>query len=112
MGEGHAVGGEAQLLHPRDGGNAPADVQNAPADQGLPAGEADLPDAAVHGGPGDFHQLLHGADVPVVPLGDSLGGHAVPAAEGTEVRDGEAEVGDVSGAAVPHGGFPLSGCVR
>ena len=105
MGEGRAVGGEAQLLHLRNGGNPPADIQNPPADQRLPAGEADLADAAVHGGLGNFHQFLQRADVPAVPLGDASGGHAVPAAEGAEVRDGETQIGDVSGVAVPHGGL-------
>ena len=41
-GSRRTVGGEAQLLHAGDGPQHPAQVQKAPAHQGLPAGEADL----------------------------------------------------------------------
>ena len=41
-GEGRAVGGQANFLHALQGGDPPADVQDAPADQGLPAGEPNL----------------------------------------------------------------------
>ena len=96
------VGGQTELLQPRQGGKALAEGQKPPADQGFPPGEADLPDAQRNGGLADLRQLLDAKHLFVGALGDAVFLHAVAAAEITALRDGEAQVVDGPAEAVPH----------
>ena len=111
-GEGRPVGGQTQLLHAVQGGDAPADFHNSPADQGLAAGEADLPHAQAHCLPGDLHQLLHRTDPAPGQLGHASGGHAVAAAEIAQIRHRQTQIGNVPGIGVLHGGLLFKQTLR
>ena len=75
-----AVGGQAQLLQLRDGPQPPADIQNSPPHQRLPAGESDLPDAQSDRRSPDLHKLLYREDRAVRSLFHALRRHTVPTA--------------------------------
>lgn len=101
-----AVGGETQLLQTRNGPQQTAQFHDAPADQGLSAGEADLFHAAADAGRSHLRQLLKRQHIPVFPLADALLRHAVPAAVIAPVRDTETQIIDCPSAAVGHGTLP------
>ena len=106
------VGGHGQLLQTGglQGRQPLHEAHDPPADQGLAAGEPDLPDPQRHEGGGQLRQLLQGADLPVAPLADPLRGHAVGAAEVAELRHGQAQIVDGPSEGVGHGSsFPLRG---
>ena len=109
-GERSAVGGQTEFLNALQSGDSPADVQDPPADQGLAAGEPDLPDSQGCGLPDDLHQLLHRADLIVGTLRHALRRHTVAASEIAQVRDGQAQIGDLPGAGILHNGLLKDKC--
>ena len=66
------------------------------------AGDAHLGDAELRGDAHRAQQLLLRQHIRVAPLADTLGGHAVLAAEVAKLRDGDAQIGDRAAKGIGH----------
>ncbi len=107
-GEADAVGGQREPRAGGEGGAALDDRDEAGAQQGLAAGEADLGDAEGGDGDGDeADDLVVGEQVGLGEPGEALFGHAVGAAEVAPVGEGDAQVrGDAPVGVDEHGVAP------
>jgi hypothetical protein len=94
--QAHAVGGETDFLDPGNLVQAADEVQDAPAHQGLAAGDPELLDTHPGGHPGQAQQLFVAQDfrgrqlLPVPP------GGAVETAQIAAVGDGNPQVIDLA----------------
>ena len=95
-GQEGAVGGESQILHALDPGDAFDELGQIVAQQRLAAGDADLLHARTDEDADQALDLLEVQDLgpgqEVVPLAEDLGGHAVDAAEVAAVGDRDPQV--------------------
>ena len=94
--QAHAVGGEADFLDPGNLVQVADELQDAPAHQGLAAGDPDLLDAHPGGHPGQAQQLFVAQDFRGRQLLPAPPGGAVETAEIAAVGDGDPQVIDLA----------------
>jgi hypothetical protein len=84
-----AVGGHAEIVDPREGGQLSGQKFDAAADKGLPPGQTDLADSEAQGDPRKADQLFITKDLIVWDGPDPLLGHTVSAAQIAPVGNGD-----------------------